>query len=41
MFMMPMPPTSREMAAMTVRTDTTMPIMLLKVFSTSERLVTK
>ena len=41
MFIMPMPPTSREMAAMAVRIATTMLIMLVMVSSISLRLVMK
>lgn len=40
MFMMPMPPTSREMAAMAVRMVTTMLTMEVMVSSISLRLVT-
>ena len=41
MFIMPMPPTSREMAAMAVRIATTMLIMLVMASSISLRLVMK
>ena len=41
MFIMPMPPTSREMAAIAVRIATTMLIMLVMVSSISLRLVMK
>ena len=41
MFIMPMPPTSREMAAMAVRIATTMLIMLVMVSSISLRLMMK
>ena len=41
MFIMPMPPTSREMAAMAVRIATTMLIMLVMVSSISLRQVMK
>ena len=41
MFIMPMPPTSREMAAMAVRIATTMLIMLVMVSSISLKLMMK
>ena len=40
MFIMPMPPTTREMAAMPARTSTSRLIMLVMVSSISDMLVT-